>query len=292
MGADFNGVDLNTLGLKIARSENLPVLNNVVTQVLKTADDPNASPRSLERIIERDPALTAKILRVSNSSYYGMSGVNSIARAISVLGMNTIRSLVVGVAYQQILSGRSNAQNFDRTEFWKYSLSTAVGARILMKLKQPLKSEELYVAGMMAAVGLLVMDKFLPHELDSAIKIANAGNIPLHIAEREVLGYDHAEIGALLAEKSRLNETIVHAVRYHLSPFDDRKHFATTGVVAAATQVGAQCGYRASGPVPSGELDHDLFGALEIAEEQIEPVRSVVEAEIVRSAEAFGLKAA
>lgn len=285
-------MDLNTLGLKIARSENLPVLNNVVTQVLKTADDPEASPRSLERIIERDPALTAKILRVSNSSYYGMSGVNSIARAISVLGMNTIRSLVVGVAYQQILSGRSNAQSFDRTEYWKYSLATAVGSRILMKLKQPLKSEELYVAGMMAAVGLLVMDKFLPHELDDAIKAANDRKVPLHVAERDLLGFDHAEIGAMLAEKSRLNETIIHAVRYHHRPFEDKKHFATTGVVAAAVQVAGQCGYRPSGPTPTGELDSDLFGALEIAEEQVEPVRAVVEAEIQRSAEAFGVKAA
>ncbi|RYG82196.1 HDOD domain-containing protein [bacterium] len=285
-------MDLNTLGLKIARSENLPVLNNVVTQVLKTADDPEASPRSLERIIERDPALTAKILRVSNSSYYGMSGVNSIARAISVLGMNTIRSLVVGVAYQQILSGRSNAQSFDRAEFWKYSLATAVGARILMKLKQPLKSEEMYVAGMMAAVGLLVMDKFLPHELDDAIKVSKDQNVPLHIAERNVLGYDHAQIGAMLAEKSRLNETIVDAVRYHHDPFADKKHFATTGFVSAACQVAAQCGYRPSGPVPSNELDTDLFTALGIDLEQVEPVRAVVQAEIQRSAEAFGVKAA
>lgn len=285
-------MDLNTLGLKIARSENLPVLNNVVTQVLKTADDPNASPRTLERIIERDPALTAKILRVANSSYYGMSGVSSISRAISVLGMNTIRSLVVGVAYQQILSGRSNAQLFDRLAFWRFSVATATGSRILMKLKQPLKSEEMYVAGMMGAVGLLVMDKFMPCDLDAAIQTANEEKVPLHVAEKEVLGFDHAEIGALLAEKSRLNDTIIRAVRFHNAPFEDRKGFATTGVVAAATGVAGLCGYRPSGPDLAPGLDADLLGALELDPEQIEPVRAVVQAEIERSEQAFGVKAA
>ncbi len=285
-------MDLNTLGLKIARSENLPVLNNVVTQVLKTADDPNASPRTLERIIERDPALTAKILRVSNSSYYGMSGVNSIARAISVLGMNTIRSLVVGVAYQQILSGRSNAQLFDRIAYWRFSVAMAVGARILMKLKAPLKSEEMYVAGMMGAVGLLVMDKFMPRELDAAIQSANEDRVPLHVAERAVLGFDHAEIGALLAEKSRLNETIIHAIRHHNAPFEDHKCFATTGMIAAATGVAGLCGYTPSGPVAESPIDADLFAALELDPEQIEPVRAVVQAEIERSEQAFGVKAA
>ena len=285
-------MDLNTLGLKIARSENLPVLNNVVTQVLKTSDDPDASARSLERIIERDPALTAKILRVANSSYYGMSQVNSIARAISVLGMNTIRSLVVGVAYQQILSGKSNAQAFDRLAYWKYSLAMACGARIMMKIKQPLKSEELYVAGMMASVGLLVMDKFMAPDLDECIKRANEYGVPLHIAEKEVLGYDHAEIGAMLAERSKLNESIVSAIRFYHHPFDDLKQFASSGTVAAAHYVAGQCGYHPSGGTHEEAFDADLFGALEIAQEQLGAIQAVVTAEIDRSSEAFGVKAA
>jgi len=285
-------VDLNTLGLKIARSENLPVLNNVVTQVLKTADDPSASARSLERIIERDPALTAKILRVANSSFYGQTNVNSIARAISVLGMNTIRSLVVGVAYQQILATHSNAAAFNRLAFWKNSLATAVAARIIMKLKQPLKSEEMYVAGMMAGVGVLVLDKFLPQKLDLALKTAAERNIPLHIAEREVLGYDHGDIGALLAEKSRLSESIISGIRYANSPFDDRKNFLVAGSVAAALAIAGKIGYTPDGRPATEELDLELFAALEIAEGQIEPIASVVEGEVQRSSEAFGVQAA
>ncbi len=280
------------MALKVARSENLPVLSNVVTQVLKLADDPNASPRMLEKIIERDPALTAKILRVGNSSFYGMSQVNSIGRAISVLGMNTIRSLVIGVAYQQILGTKTSSQKFDKMVFWKHSLAVAVGSRILMKIKQPLKSEELYVAGMMHDVGLLVLDKFAPQELDNALKVSQADRIPLHIAEQATHGFDHAEIGYLLAEKWKLNSLIANAIRYHENPNEDSTTLLSTQVVAAANNLAYQCGFPNVGGVQVLDLDEQLFETLQIPIEQLDPIKSVVVAEVQKAAEAFGIKMA
>lgn len=285
-------MDLNQLSLKIARSENLPVLSNVVTQVLKLADDPNASPRTLEKIIERDPALTAKILRVGNSSYYGMSQVSSIGRAISVLGMNTIRSLVIGVAYQQILGARTVAQKFDKMLFWKHSLAVAVGSRILMKITQPLKSEELYVAGMMHDVGLLVMDKFAPSELDGALKVSIQDKIPLHIAEQSLYGFDHAQIGGLLAEKWKLTGTIGNAIKFHEDPYQDRETAVSTLVVSAANNMAYVCGFPNVGGVAVQELNTEFFEKLEIAVEQIEPIMGVIIAEVVKASEAFGIKSA
>ncbi|MBC8065896.1 MAG: HDOD domain-containing protein, partial [Chlorobia bacterium] len=138
-------VNLQSLEIKIARSENLPVLPQIVSQIMKLADDPDASPKEMEQIIERDPAVTAKILRVANSSYYGVNNIPSIARAISMLGMNTIRSLIIGVAYQQIISGRTFASHFNKLEFWRHSLGVGTGSRILSKIKIPLSAEELYV---------------------------------------------------------------------------------------------------------------------------------------------------
>src|SRR5262249_24324776 len=154
----------------ISRSENLPVLPQIVSQVLKLADDVEASPKDMERIIERDPAITAKLLRVANSSYYGLHQVSSTGRAISMLGMNAVRSLVVGVAYQQIIAGRTQASHFNKLEYWRHSLGVATAARILAKLKAPMLSEEMYVAGMMHDVGLLVLDRFQPMELDKAVR--------------------------------------------------------------------------------------------------------------------------
>src|SRR5579871_4304738 len=171
------GVELRSLEIKISRSENLPVLPQIASSVLRLADDPDSSAREMEKLIERDSAIAAKILRVANSSYYGLSNVPSISRAISILGLNTVRSLVVGIAYQQIIAARQVSKLFSKVEFWRHSVAVATSAKILGKLKMPARAEELYSAGLMHDVGLLVLDRFAPNELDQAVSYAQQQKI-------------------------------------------------------------------------------------------------------------------
>jgi len=188
-------VDLRSLEIKVSRSENLPVLPQIVSQVLTLADDPNASARSMERLIEADAAIAAKILRVASSAFYGNTPVPTIGRAISILGMNTIRALVVGIAYQQIMSGRTQSQLFSKVDFWRHCLATAIAARVLGKILMPTKADDLYCAGMLHDVGLLVLDRFAPGDLDSALKTAMEDGMPLYQAEDMLYGFNHAMIG-------------------------------------------------------------------------------------------------
>jgi len=281
-------VELASLAIKISRSENLPVLPQIVSSVMKIADDPNASGRSMEHIIERDPAITAKVLRVANSSYYGVNHVPTIGRAISVLGLNTIRSLVVGVAYQQMISGRAHSARFDKLGFWRHSLAVATGARILAKIKMPLKSEELYGAGMLHDVGLLVMDRFLSEEFDEALKMAQDERIPLHVAEQRIYGFDHAEVGGLLADKWGLPGIISYAVRYHHDVAAADDHQITTMLVAAADHLAHQCGLGNNAPV-SDEMPEHLSSALGMPEEQLAVIRKVMFEELMRSQTALNI---
>ena len=229
-------MDLGSLAIKLARSENLPVLPQVVSSVLRLADDPDASPKEMERIIERDPGITAKILRVANSAYYGMSQCPTIGRAVTALGMNTIRSLVVGVAYQQVISGREMAAHYSKLEFWRHSLAVAAACRILGKMKMPAHAEELYGAGMMHDVGMLVMDRFCPEEFDAAIKTAQGESIPLHDAEIMMYGFDHTEVGEILAEKWGLSAIMKNAIRYHHTPYEDADHAESTSIVVLSQE--------------------------------------------------------
>jgi HD-like signal output (HDOD) protein len=125
-------MDLQTLGLKISRSENLTVLPNVVIQILRLFEDPNVAPRNLEKVIEQDAALTAKILRVASSSMYGVNSVNSVSRALGVLGMNTLRSIAISIGYQQMTATKSAGANFDRVSFWRHSLTVGLTAKQIM----------------------------------------------------------------------------------------------------------------------------------------------------------------
>lgn len=285
-------VELESLAIKIARSENLPVLPQVATAVLKLADDPNASARNLEKLIERDPALAAKTLRVANSSYYGLSNVSTIARAISILGLNTIRSLVVSVSYQQMLSGRMSAKNFDKVEFWGHSLAVATSARILGKMQRPDKAEELYIAGMMHDVGWLVLDRFYPSELEEAIRIATTEKVPMCVAETRLLGFDHGLVGGLLADKWGLPDSLQHAIKFHHSVSADGENAELTSIVSMADFLAHSSGLGSCTPSETVVVDETAKTMLDLPDQQLQVVAEVMNQEVQRAQAAFHLPVA
>lgn len=265
----------------MARSENLPVLPQAVGEVLRLADDPNANQRELERAFEQDPAMTAKILKVANSAYYGGVNVPTIGRAISFLGMSSIRSLVVGISFQQMTGNRSESKQFDRISFWQHSIATAVACRVLAKLKLPAKGEELYCVGMMHDIGLLVFERFLPVEFDAAIENSIRTGKPLAVVEKETLGFDHAEVGGILAEKWGLNDLMRQGIRYHLDPKGDNQFFESTQIVATAAQIANLCGYPGAGaiaPVDTAKVARTTG----LPAEQIPIIQQVVTQEVAK----------
>ncbi|MFN3682948.1 MAG: HDOD domain-containing protein [Fimbriimonadaceae bacterium] len=280
-------MEFASLALKVSRSENLPVLPQAASAVLRLADDPNSSPKMMERAIERDPAITAKILRVANSAYYGLSNVGSIGRAIGVLGMNAVRSLVIGVVFQQIASGREQAPSYSKLEYWRHSLAVAVAARILGKLRLPEAAEELYVAGMMHDVGMLVLDRFCPEEFDRAIQFARSQHIPLHMAEKFAFGFDHCRVGAMLAERWSLPKLVARAVEFHHSPKADAESQRATAIVSLADHLAHRVGLTNNVPLPKLPDWTEAREIVGVSEEQLEVIQQVVVQEVIRAQEAF-----
>lgn len=285
-------MDLQSLALRIKRSENLPVLPQVAGSVLKLADDPRTSARDLERTIERDMALASKILKVANSSYYGQSNVSSIARAVSVLGINTVRSLVVSLAYQQMISGKVASQRFKRTEFWSHSLGVGITARVICKMILPQRAEEMYLAGLMHDVGLLVLDRLLPQQFDTILKRCLDEKRPIHDMEKEVLGYDHAEVAGILSEQWGLSKAICSAVRYHHDVMSDSQHQQTTAIVAIANGLAHQSGLGGHSPGGPTPLDQDAIGVIGITEEQLNVIGVVMVQEVLKAQQAFQIQLA
>ncbi|MFI5384805.1 MAG: HDOD domain-containing protein [Fimbriimonadales bacterium] len=288
--ADNYHVELQSLEIKMSRSENLPVLPQIASSVLRLADDPDSSSRQMEKLIERDSAIAAKVLRVANSSYYGLGNVPSIGRAISILGMNTVRSLVIGIAYQQIIAARQLSKQFSKVEFWRHSVAVAMAAKILGKLKMPGRAEDLYSAALMHDVGLLVLDRFAPDELDQAIQLAREQKIRLFQAEQLLFDFDHAQIGGLLADRWGLTGPLRNAIRYHHSPAEDEQFMEFTAFVAVADVLAHQCGFTNNMDGCDVELDPELLAVVGIPEEQLDPIRSVIISEIERVQDALQIK--
>lgn len=282
-------VDLAGLEIRIARSENLPVLPQAVSAVLRLVDDPTSTPRQIERAVERDPAITAKVLRVANSAYYGGNRAATVGRAISFLGLNAIRSLVVSVAFQQMASVMRDGSSFSRLEFWRHSLAVASGSRLLARTKLPLKAEELFCAGMLHDLGLLVLERFMPDDLDAAVSAARQTGQRLHTMERLQMGFCHAEAGGLLGERWNLTPLMRRAIRFHHEPDEDGEFFETTLLVATADALAHQAGFTNNGGAMEVETPEAAFEVLNLTEEECAAVREGMVGEVLRAQEAFSL---
>lgn len=273
-------MELASLGIRISRSENLPVLSQSASQVLRLVDDQNAGPKEIEAAIAKDPAITAKILKAANSAYYGGVKVPTVSRAVQFLGMNSVRSLVVGIAFQQMASGKPEAPSFNKMEFWKHSLAVATAARILGRIRLPEKAEELYCAGVMHDVGMLVMDRFMSVEFQEAIEMSMRTGMPLYECEKQKYRFSHADVGALLATHWSLTPMLKSAIQYHHDPMRDQEFFESTMIVATADAIAYRSGFGNSVPNARHDLDEGLASIAGLSEDHLQKVVQLVSTEV------------
>lgn len=290
-GSDNSIVDLASLQIRMARSENLPALPQVASHVLKLADDPDLNPREIEKAIEMDPAVTAKLLKVANSSFYGGQRIATLGRAVNFLGLSAVRSVVISIAMQQMVSGRALCPSLNKVEFWRHTFATATACRIIGKLKMPAKAEELYCAGMMHEIGLLAMDKFVPSELNASIVGAQKGGADVLNIERSLLGFDHTDVGAVLAENWGLSGVIQEAISFWRNPLMAKEHVDTTQIVAFSKTMAESLGYKHSGLPGAESVNLMLADAIGLPEAQFGIIGEVVTHEINKAQEMFQIAA-
>jgi len=275
----------------MSRSENLPVLPESLSAILELTDSTDVSARSIEKMLERDAAVSTKVLKVANSPYYATGKVHSISRAVQVIGVAGLKSVVTSLAMQALINGHSATKRFSRMDYWKHSLATAVCCRIIGRLKMPMDAEELYAAGLLHDVGLIIMDRFIPMELDRCLEESSVSGMPLHYVEKDRLGYTHAEVGALLAEKWSFSPMTVAALRYHHEPDMDTVFNRTTSVVCLANAFAHEAGFCNSQVPGVCTRDPYLLRSLDISDDNAEVIEQVTAHEIERASEAFQIAA-
>jgi HD-like signal output (HDOD) protein len=198
----------------IAGIRRLPTLPTVVAQILNVAADPDSSALDLARYIAADQSLSANLLRLVNSAYYGFPRqITSITTAIVMAGFSEVRNLALtATAFGTIPKSRSG---FDRTQLWRHSVASAIAADRLAKLLQQPSDGAYFVTGLMHDIGKVVLDVLYPEEFSEAVQEAKRETRPLHEMEQERFDLDHAGAGALLAEHWDLPEQTTEAIRCH-----------------------------------------------------------------------------
>lgn len=253
----------------------------VFTQIVKVVDDPDTSAYEVATIIAEDPAMSAKILRITNSAFYGLSGtVNSVKQAVVIIGLNGVKSLVVSTSVIDMFKGDRIGREFQDI-FWRHSLVTAFGSRMLMRILKPGDfgtSELAFSTGLLHDIGKMVLYLQNPeacHRIQEQCASQPAQELE---AEQGVFGCTHAHVGEKITERWNLPAELSKAIACHHDPlvYEDPTHLTDVVHVADALSYHALSdgSIEVSAPAISPEVFARSGLKLEAAGEYLEMLKS------------------
>ena len=203
--------------------EKMPAFPKSVQRIVQLTSAADTSAKEIVQVIQSDPVMTIKILKVINSPFYGMpQKISSIQRAVVNLGLNTIKNQALSVAAMGVLNPKNRA-GFNINSFLLHSLTTATICRMLAeKLEIPqVECSDFFVAGLLHDFGKIVFAEFYPDNFKQALEKSKQDNIALNKTELEFIGLNHAQAGKLLAKRWELDEALFNAIDHH---HDINKH--------------------------------------------------------------------
>lgn len=234
----------------VLRIKDLPTLPSVLGKILATAADPDASALDLGQHISADQSLSATLLKLVNSAYYGFyRQISSITQAIVMLGFLEVRNLTLTATAFRTLSKSSSS--YDRIQLWRHSLATAmIAERINKRLRLGLEGS--FESGLLHDFGKVALDMLYPEEFRLAAEDAHQHGGFVRDSERNRFEIDHAEVGGLLGEHWNLPQAVVEAIRYHHEPAGAEKSPRLTALIAVADYItyGANLGESSNGRAP------------------------------------------
>lgn len=202
---------------KIRQCPTLPTLPRVAVEIVRLTEDADAAIPALAKIVSQDPALSAKVLKTVNSSFYGLSHtIGSIEHALVVLGLDGVKTLVLGFS---LVSGLKSVQpkGFDHLVYWRRSIYAAAAARIFAEEFKRVEAEEAFLAALLMDIGMLALDQVLGAKYAPVITRAGSHSA-LCALEVGSLGLTHADVAAMLAETWKLPPTLAVPMAHHHRP--------------------------------------------------------------------------
>lgn len=212
-------------------------LPEIFIRVNQVMSDPNHDAKQLGDVISHDPSLTARILRIVNSAFYGLRvKIELVSRAVSVIGEEDLRNLVLATSAVETFKRIPN-ELVDIDLFWRHSIHTGIVSKLLSKHCNILHGERLFIAGLLHDIGKLIMYHQEPDlSQDILVEASDTDGVIFH-AEEELLGFNHADVGGALVNAWKLADTLKDTVSYHHAPLLARKYPVETAIVHIANCV-------------------------------------------------------
>ena len=196
----------------------LPTLPGIAVKILELVKNVNSNINDISDIISSDPSLSAEVLKTVNSALYGLpSKITTVHRAANLLGISTIKNL--SLSFSLIKKYRTGNKNFfDYTDFWKKSLTGATASKLLATNIHPDIADDAFFVGLFCDIGILAIVQCMPEQYSLILKEMEKTQCTFHEAERQILGFDHAEISGYLTHQWGFPETFSVPIRYHHQP--------------------------------------------------------------------------
>lgn len=219
----------------VSAVDDLPALPHVVVQVMKLTEDPNSTAQDINNVLSQDQAMTARVLKLANSAFYGFPRrISTVTDAIVLLGFKTIKSIVMAASVSDILAGKMEGYALEPGELWKHSQASALAARHIARKVKYFQLDLAYTAALLHDIGKVILNNAMQDAYREVVNVVMEKNIPFYEAEIEVLGFSHAEIGARVAEKWNLPSDLVEAIAFHHNPEEATDNKKLTAVVHLA----------------------------------------------------------
>lgn len=202
----------------LAKVKSFPSMPEAAAKLLKLLDNPDATAAQIEQILRYDAGLTANLLKLTNSVYFGLPcKVGSVTQAVVLLGWKKLIQLVMASCVNAVMSKPVSGYDLPAGELWRHSIAVSVAAEGLAKELKVSASEEIFTAALLHDVGKLVLGGFVKEDLEK-IEIEASSGISFEVAEHMVLGTDHTEVGAQILKNWSFPPALVNAVRWHHDP--------------------------------------------------------------------------
>jgi putative nucleotidyltransferase with HDIG domain len=226
----------------MAKVKSFPAMPSTATKLLSLLDDPDVSFIQVEEIIRYDPGLTANILKLTNSAYFGIPlKVSSVKQAMTLLGQKRLVQLMMTLCMSTLMKKPVPGYDLPQGELWRHSIAVSIAAENVVKTLQIPDAEDVFTAALLHDVGKLVLGSFVKKDLEFIKDMVDKG-LTFDVAEHIILGTDHAEVGSQILKQWSFPDELVNAVRWHHDPESCQGCCKMSDIVHIANNIGKEVG--------------------------------------------------
>ncbi len=230
----------------LARVTEIGSLPEITAKIVEVVEGKDATVKDIQEVVESDPSLTARILKIVNSAFYGLpSQIASLDRAIMMLGLSSLKNLALAASMSRLLKPGQITDQFSTHDLWRHCLAVGVCSKALASAARLPEAGEAFVAGLVHDIGLLVLRQILPDKMKEVVEKCARDGSNYCATEREIIGADHQLFGNALAGKWKFPPALRSTIAYHHDPSSlqpDFQRIAAVVYIADAICCGAQHG--------------------------------------------------